>query len=87
VEGGWRRIGLPRLPAERTEEQEPDADDQDRKGEEADDTGIGAQFRSQPQCELAAEAGIAQDHENYLSTQPPLYCREYYNQNRNTLLN
>jgi len=38
-----------------------------------------------PQCELAA--GIALDHEDYLSTQPPLYCSEYYNRNRNTLLN
>ena len=46
VGGGWRRIGLSRLPAEGTEEKEPDADDQDRKGEESDDTGIGAQFRS-----------------------------------------
>ena len=44
VEGGWRRIGLSRLPAEGTEEKEPDADDQDRKGEETDDTGIGTQF-------------------------------------------
>jgi hypothetical protein len=44
VECGWRRIGLPRLSAEVTEKKKPDADGQDRKGEETDDTSIGAQI-------------------------------------------